>query len=50
MTMRRRATMKQELDVRIEKNIPMNVESGEDYKDDFGHAMFFVKYLCHVEE
>ena len=37
-------------DVRIGKNIPANVESSEGYKDDFGHAMFFMKYLYHVEE
>jgi hypothetical protein len=38
-------------DVRAGKTTPADAESGdEDDEDDFGHAMFFVKYLCPVEE
>lgn len=32
------------------KSKPNDAERGADDDDDFGHAMFFVKYLCPVEE
>jgi hypothetical protein len=36
--------------VRVGKNIPGDIESGDDDEDNFGQATFFVKYLCPVEE